>query len=171
MHETLAFDDSTRMLLNAAIAAASDTGRPDRAWLEEAGLLTETLAEHAKAPNGDELYGRRVLAQTSRAEVVLAKWSSGATSAPHDHGEAKGFVLVLAGDHVYKMDYGKMLAQHVARGSRVTVACTEVPIADAVNFGVLEADAEGRVRAFQEKPSRPAGLARSIIIWIATSTS
>src|SRR5438105_5709564 len=40
-------------------------------------------------------------------------------------------VLVLAGDHVYKMDYAKMLAQHVARASKVTLACTEVPLADA----------------------------------------
>src|SRR3954465_4669921 len=46
-------------------------------------------------------------------------------------------VLVLAGDHVYKMDYAKMLAQHVARGSKVTLACTEVALADAVNFGVV----------------------------------
>src|SRR5262245_29337101 len=65
-------------------------------------------------------------------------------------------VLVLAGDHVYKMDYAKMLAQHVARGSRVTVACTEVPIADAVNFGVLKVDDQDRVVAFDEKPSQPA---------------
>ena len=65
-------------------------------------------------------------------------------------------VLVLAGDHVYKMDYGKMLAQHVARGSKVTVACTEVPTADAVNFGVLQVDDQDRVLAFDEKPSRPA---------------
>jgi len=68
-------------------------------------------------------------------------------------------VLVLAGDHVYKMDYAKMLAQHVARGSRVTVACTEVPLADAVNFGVVQVDERGQVRAFQEKPPRPAPLA------------
>ena len=67
-------------------------------------------------------------------------------------------VLVLAGDHVYKMDYAKMLAQHVARGAKVTVACTEVPIADAVNFGVTQLDEHDHVRAFQEKPSQPAPL-------------
>ena len=49
-------------------------------------------------------------------------------------------VLVLAGDHVYKMDYAKMLAQHVARVSKVTLACTEVALADAVNFGVVQLD-------------------------------
>jgi glucose-1-phosphate adenylyltransferase len=67
-------------------------------------------------------------------------------------------VLLLAGDHVYKMDYGKLLAQHVARGAKVTVACTEVPIADAVNFGVTQLDEHDHVRAFQEKPSQPAPL-------------
>jgi glucose-1-phosphate adenylyltransferase len=68
-------------------------------------------------------------------------------------------VLVLAGDHVYKMDYGKMLAQHVARGAKVTLACTEVALADAVNFGVTQLDANGLVRGFEEKPSQPTPLA------------
>ncbi len=63
--------------------------------------------------------------------------------------------LILAGDHVYKMDYGVMLAQHVATGADVTVACVEVPLADAVNFGVMAVDDEGRVVAFDEKPARP----------------
>ena len=67
-------------------------------------------------------------------------------------------VLVLAGDHVYKMDYAKMLAQHLARGSKVTVACTEVPLADAVNFGVVQVDERAQVRAFEEKPPRPSPL-------------
>src|SRR3954465_9027865 len=67
-------------------------------------------------------------------------------------------VLVLAGDHVYKMDYAKMLAQHVARGSKVTLACTEVALAEAVNFGVVQLDERGQVRAFEEKPPRPVPL-------------
>jgi glucose-1-phosphate adenylyltransferase len=64
-------------------------------------------------------------------------------------------VLILAGDHVYKMDYTVMLAEHVAKGADVTVACIEVPLADAVHFGVMELDADGRVTAFQEKPANP----------------
>lgn len=69
---------------------------------------------------------------------------------------APAYVLVLAGDHVYKMDYGKMLAQHIARAAEVTVACVEVPIGHAVNFGVVQVDADGRVLAFDEKPAQPA---------------
>ncbi|HEX6828271.1 MAG TPA: glucose-1-phosphate adenylyltransferase [Burkholderiales bacterium] len=65
------------------------------------------------------------------------------------------FVLVLAGDHVYKMDYGKMLGEHVARGADMTVACLEVPIAEGIQFGVMSVNQEGRVTAFAEKPAHP----------------
>ncbi len=65
------------------------------------------------------------------------------------------FVLVLGGDHVYKMDYGAMLGFHVQSGADVTIGCVEVPLAEACEFGVMDADAEGRVTAFQEKPARP----------------
>ncbi|HUW39180.1 MAG TPA: glucose-1-phosphate adenylyltransferase [Rhodocyclaceae bacterium] len=65
------------------------------------------------------------------------------------------FVLVLSGDHVYKMDYGKMLAHHVQCGADMSVACHEVPIGDAPAFGVMGTDAEGRVTSFQEKPGEP----------------
>ncbi len=65
------------------------------------------------------------------------------------------FVLVLAGDHVYKMDYARMLAEHVARGADLTVACIDVPLREACNFGVMSVDAQARVTAFEEKPARP----------------
>jgi glucose-1-phosphate adenylyltransferase len=65
------------------------------------------------------------------------------------------FVLVLAGDHVYKMDYSALLAEHVACGAEVSVACTEVPLEQASAFGVMSVDADGRVGAFVEKPARP----------------
>lgn len=64
-------------------------------------------------------------------------------------------VLILAGDHAYKMDYSVMLAEHVAKGADVTVACTEVPLAEASAFGLMEVDANGRVVNFQEKPAHP----------------
>ena len=65
------------------------------------------------------------------------------------------FVLILAGDHVYKMDYGKLLAFHVEKHADMTVACIEVPIADAGSFGVMSVDKELRVVDFTEKPSHP----------------
>jgi glucose-1-phosphate adenylyltransferase len=68
------------------------------------------------------------------------------------------FVLVLAGDHVYKMDYRSIIADHVRREAEVTVACTEVPVGEASAFGVMRIDESDRVLAFDEKPARPATL-------------
>ncbi len=66
-----------------------------------------------------------------------------------------GYVLILAGDHVYKMDYGPMIARHVERQADVTVGVVEVPIAQARHFGVMSIDSEGRVTEFVEKPAHP----------------
>ena len=68
------------------------------------------------------------------------------------------FVLILAGDHVYKMDYGKLLAFHVEKKADMSVACLEVPIADATAFGVLGVDEYARVVEFAEKPASPASM-------------
>ena len=65
------------------------------------------------------------------------------------------YVLILAGDHVYKMDYGPMIAKHVEADADMTVGCIEVPVNAASAFGVLSVNAEGRVTEFNEKPSEP----------------
>jgi glucose-1-phosphate adenylyltransferase len=65
------------------------------------------------------------------------------------------YVLVLAGDHVYKMDYGQMLAFHHEKRADLTIGCIEVPVAEAYAFGVMSVDANQRVLAFQEKPAVP----------------
>jgi len=65
------------------------------------------------------------------------------------------YVLILAGDHVYKMDYGRMLAYHVAKGADMTVACLEVPLEEACGFGVMGVGEDWRVHAFVEKPQQP----------------
>lgn len=68
------------------------------------------------------------------------------------------YVLILAGDHVYKMDYGKLLACHVEKNADMTVACIEVPISDARAFGVMGVNAESRVVNFVEKPDNPSSI-------------
>jgi glucose-1-phosphate adenylyltransferase len=65
-------------------------------------------------------------------------------------------ILVLAGDHVYKMDYTQMLYDHVNKSADMTIACMEVPLAEASGFGVMAVDDALRVNAFQEKPEHPA---------------
>ncbi len=68
---------------------------------------------------------------------------------------APEYILVLAGDHVYKMDYGKMLAQHVAVNADMTVACLDVPLEEAKAFGVIGVNEDMRVTSFVEKPPNP----------------
>lgn len=69
------------------------------------------------------------------------------------------FVLVLAGDHIYKMDYGPMLAAHAKAGADITVGCIEVPLKEASSFGVMAVDEHNRIIEFTEKPARPAPIA------------
>src|SRR5512135_2113542 len=64
-------------------------------------------------------------------------------------------VLVVSGDHVYRMDYAGLLRFHTERGADVTIACTEVPRAQATRFGVLEVDDRAHVVGFAEKPPEP----------------
>ena len=69
------------------------------------------------------------------------------------------YVLVLSGDHIYKMDYGAMLADHVETGADLTVSCIEVPIEEAAgNFGVMTIDSDNRILRFDEKPAHPTEL-------------
>jgi glucose-1-phosphate adenylyltransferase len=67
------------------------------------------------------------------------------------------YVLILAGDHIYKMDYELMLRQHVDSGADVTIGCLTVPRAEASAFGVMAVDATDRITSFLEKPADPPG--------------
>ncbi|TWB98062.1 glucose-1-phosphate adenylyltransferase [Bradyrhizobium macuxiense] len=71
--------------------------------------------------------------------------------------EAHGtkYILVLAGDHVYKMDYEIMLKQHVESGADVTVGCLEMPRAESSAFGIMHIDEHGLIQSFLEKPADP----------------
>jgi glucose-1-phosphate adenylyltransferase len=91
---------------------------------------------------------------------VTAEWYLGTADAIYQNLDilrrhAPRYVLVLAGDHVYKMDYGRMLDEHVARGAELSVASVEVPLDQAKSLGVLGVGEDGRVDAFLEKPQRP----------------
>jgi glucose-1-phosphate adenylyltransferase len=68
------------------------------------------------------------------------------------------YLVILAGDHVYKMDYELMLQQHVDQGADVTVGCLEVPRGEASGFGVMAVDAADRIISFLEKPADPPGI-------------
>jgi len=65
------------------------------------------------------------------------------------------YIVILAGDHIYKQDYARMIAQHVATGADVTVGCVEVPRTEASAFGVMAVDDAGKITEFLEKPADP----------------
>jgi glucose-1-phosphate adenylyltransferase len=65
------------------------------------------------------------------------------------------FIVLLAGDHIYKMDYEKMLQQHVDSGADVTVGCLEATLEEATAFGVMHVDADNNILSFLEKPKNP----------------
>jgi glucose-1-phosphate adenylyltransferase len=68
------------------------------------------------------------------------------------------YVVILAGDHIYKMDYEIMLREHVETGADVTVGCLTVPRSEAHAFGVMAIDHSGRITDFLEKPANPPGM-------------
>lgn len=70
--------------------------------------------------------------------------------------EMPEYVLVLSGDHIYKMDYGQMLVNHVESGAEMSICCLEVPVEEAANaFGVVVVDETSKVIGFEEKPAEP----------------
>jgi len=91
---------------------------------------------------------------------VDANWYAGTADAVYQNLDIirlhdPDYVLILAGDHIYKMDYGTMIAYHVEHGADMTVGCMEVPLDDARAFGVMSVDAAGQVIKFTEKPQNP----------------
>jgi glucose-1-phosphate adenylyltransferase len=76
------------------------------------------------------------------------------------------YVLILAGDHIYRMDYGPMIAFHEQRRADVTLGAVVIPLEEGYRFGILEADAEGRVISFEEKPQEPRGTLGSMGIYV-----
>jgi glucose-1-phosphate adenylyltransferase len=93
--------------------------------------------------------------------VAENQWYAGTADAVFQNidiidGYAPEYIVLLAGDHVYKMDYERMLVQHVNANADVTVACIEVPIADAKGLGIMRVGDDDRIVAFDEKPEHPA---------------
>ncbi|MBE6879056.1 MAG: glucose-1-phosphate adenylyltransferase [Ruminococcaceae bacterium] len=78
------------------------------------------------------------------------------------------YVLILSGDHIYKMDYAKMLEQHKAKNADITIAVLDVPKEEASRFGIMTCDEEGRIVKFAEKPKNPDSTLASMGIYIFT---
>lgn len=96
----------------------------------------------------------------AQQRIDETSWYQGTADAVYQNldilqGHGAEHVLILAGDHIYKMDYAAMLAWHISRGADVTVPCVEVPRTDATGFGVMHVDDHDQVVSFLEKPADP----------------
>jgi glucose-1-phosphate adenylyltransferase len=94
---------------------------------------------------------------------VGEQWYQGTADAVYQNlysveRENPRYVVVLAGDHIYKMDYRRMLRSHIENGAQVTLASIEVPIQDGRRFGIVAVDEHQRVIGFQEKPADPVSI-------------
>lgn len=108
----------------------------------------------------DGRFGEFVQLLPAQQEIDDSQWYQGTADAVYQNlrflrRSDPELVLVVAGDHVYKMDYGYLLACHARHGADMTVACVDVPLAEAREFGVIAVDAEDRVVGFAEKPASP----------------
>jgi glucose-1-phosphate adenylyltransferase len=114
------------------------------------GFLSANLGEHVDVVPAQQQHG--------------ASWYSGTANAVYQNlhilDEARPRrVLILAGDHVYKMDYSIMIEEHTAQYAELTIACLEVELDQAREFGVMVVDEQQRIVAFDEKPTHPQPLA------------
>ena len=102
---------------------------------------------------------------------VNSEWYTGTANAIYqnlDYMETFNpeYVLILSGDHIYKMDYEVMLDFHKSRNADITIACMPVPWEEASRFGVVVADDAGHIREFEEKPEKPSSNLASMGIYI-----
>ena len=103
---------------------------------------------------------RQYISALAPHHLDSARWYAGTADALYHNldtirEEAPERVLILSGDHIYKMDYGLMLREHIDSGAALTVGAFKIPAADGARFGIFESDASGRAVAFQEKPENP----------------
>jgi glucose-1-phosphate adenylyltransferase len=101
------------------------------------------------------------------------EWYTGTANAIYQNikyidSHAPEYVLILSGDHVYKMDYSKMLDYHKAKGADATIAVLEVPMDQANQFGIMNTDTTGKIVEFEEKPKNPKSNLASMGIYIFT---
>ena len=102
---------------------------------------------------------------------TASEWYSGTANAIYQNLEYMDYynpeyVLILSGDHIYKMDYELMLAEHKANHADITIASMPVPIEEASRFGIVVADENGQIKEFEEKPEHPSSNLASMGIYI-----
>lgn len=147
--------------------------------IDTVGILTQyqPLVLNEYIGNGqpwdlDRLYGGvHVLPPYQKA--TRSDWYKGTANAIYqninfiEHYQP-GYVLILSGDHIYKMDYAKMLDYHKEKKADCTIAVLDVPPAEASRFGIMTANKQGRISKFEEKPPKPTSTLASMGVYIFT---
>ena len=104
-------------------------------------------------------------------QVKGADWYSGTANAIYQNINYidrynPDYVVILSGDHIYKMDYSKMIAEHKANNADCTIAVIDVPIAEASRFGIMNTNPDGSIYEFEEKPEKPKSTNASMGIYV-----
>ncbi len=104
-------------------------------------------------------------------QVKGADWYSGTANAIYQNityidRYNPDYVVILSGDHIYKMDYSKMIAEHKAHGADCTIAVIDVPLAEASRFGIMNTNPDGSIYEFEEKPAKPKSTNASMGIYV-----
>jgi glucose-1-phosphate adenylyltransferase len=145
--------------------------------IETVGILTQyqPLDLNTYIGNGqpwdlDRIYGGAyILPPYQRGS--RSDWYKGTANAIYQNTEFienydPQHVIILSGDHIYKMNYAKMLKSHVSENADVTIAVIEVPWSEASRFGIMKTDSKGFIREFEEKPSNPKSNLASMGVYI-----
>ncbi|MBO6235090.1 MAG: glucose-1-phosphate adenylyltransferase [Schwartzia sp.] len=147
--------------------------------IERVGVLTQyrpfELNNYLGNGNAWDLDGREggVFILPPYARAKGADWYSGTADAIYQNlnfieMSDPEYVLILSGDHIYAMDYSKMLDAHISKGAEATIGVIRVPMEEASRFGILDAEPDGRITRFTEKPAQPTSDLASMGIYIFT---
>ncbi len=145
--------------------------------IDTVGVLTqyEPLALNAYLGNGQawdlDRNNGGVFVLPPYVSLSSGSWYSGTANAiyqniPFIDQYDPEYVLILSGDHIYKMDYAEMLRRHVEKKADATIAVLTVPIEEAHRFGIMNTDSDGRIIEFEEKPKQPKSTKASMGIYI-----
>lgn len=160
-------------IIDFALSNCSNSG------IDTVGILTQYRPQELNAHIGigtpwdlDRVHGGVALLPPYMSEAG-GDWYKGTANAVYqnlnflDHYNPS-YVLMLSGDHIYKMDYRKMLEAHINAQADATIAVIDVPLEEASRFGIMNTDETGRIVEFEEKPKQPKSTLASMGIYIFT---
>ena len=160
-------------IIDFALSNCSNSG------IDTVGILTQYKPQVLNAHIGigtpwdlDRVHGGAAMLPPYMSEAG-GDWYKGTANAVYQNlnyldGHNPEYVLILSGDHIYKMDYRKMLERHIDTKADATIAVIDVPKEEAPRFGIMNTDDDGVISAFEEKPREPKSTLASMGIYIFT---